>query len=245
MVTLRDKRFSLSLTAALFMSVTASAWSFDLKGGHVMMEAGVFNNSQGKSQNIYIRDLLGDRFSVSRHHDTSGLFGIGYLLNGPTYSLFHLSYGINAFYLPKTSVKGTITQEFLYTNLAYRYGVSHVPIYATLRATSPHHSDQYALTFDAGVGPNMNMGTGYRDHSIDNGITFPDHAFLNRTRTTLSGMAGVGLQFNHVIGNAPVEVGYRFFYLGDGRLHRRTSDLLNTLKTGESYANALVFKVIV
>lgn len=226
--------------ASLLLLVATPALSFDLKGGHVLLQAGAFRSSQGHSQNIYIENLLGDRFDLTKHKGSNGLFGIGYMIPGVSDDLFDLAYGVNAFYLPKTSVQGTITQEFLYTNLAYHYGISHVPIYATVKATVNHHSDQYALTFDAGVGPNFLMTTTYHDWSIDGGVTFPDRAFLSNTQTKLSGMAGVGLKFNHVIGSAPVEIGYRFFYLGEGRLERRTNQLLNTLKTGDIYANALV-----
>lgn len=240
MVASIGNRIRVGSAAVLLLATTTQALSFDLKGGHVVLQVGAFSSSQGKSQNIYIQNLLGDRFNITKHHDSSGLFGIGYLLNGASYNLFNLSYGINAFYLPKTSVQGTITQEFLGTNLAYRYGISHVPIYATVKATVNHHSDKYAFTVDAGVGPNFHAGTSYRDWSIDGGITFPDHAFLSNTRTTLSGTVGVGVKLNNVIGSAPVEIGYRFFALGDGRLQRRTNQLLNTLKTGEAYANALV-----
>ncbi len=245
MVASTGYRIRVGSAAVLLLATTTQALSFDLKGGHVVLQAGAFSSSQGKSQDIYIHNLLGDRFSVTKHHDSSGLFGIGYVLSGPSYSQFDLSYGVNAFYLPKTSVQGTITQEFLYTNLAYRYGISHVPIYATLKATFNHHSDKYAFTVDAGVGPNFHMTTAYHDWSIDGGITFPDNAFLSNTRTTLSGMAGVGVKFNNVIGSAPVEIGYRFFALGDGRLQRRTNQLLNTLKTGGAYANALVVTLTV
>jgi hypothetical protein len=226
--------------AALLFLLTTQALSFDLKGGHVLLQAGAFKSSQGQSQNIYIKNLLGDRFDLTKRNDSNGLFGIGYMIPGASDDLFDLAYGVNAFYFPKTSVKGTITQEFLYTNLAYHYGISHAPIYATVKATVTPHSDRYALTFDAGVGPNFHMTTTYHDWSIDGGVTFPDQAFLSNTQAKLSGMAGVGVKFNHVIGSAPVEIGYRFFYLGEGRLERRTNQLLNTLKTGDVYANALI-----
>lgn len=231
--------------AAFLLLATTPAWSFSLEGGHVILQAGAFRSTQSQSQDIYIENLLGDRFTATRRHDSSGLFGLGYMLNGASYSAFDLAYGVNAFYLPKTSVQGTITQEFLYTNLAYRYGVSHVPIYAAVKATFNNQSDKYAWTVDAGVGPNFHMTTTYHDWSIDDGETYPDHAFLSHTRTTFSGMAGVGVRFNNVVGSVPLEIGYRFFYLGEGRLQPRTNQQLNTLKTGEAYANALVATLII
>ncbi len=237
------KKLRLSSIAALIL-VSTQTFSFDLKKGHILLEGGANFSTQGKAQNIYINSLLGDRFSVTKRNDSNGLFGLGFLVDGPQHHLFDFAYGVNAFYLPNTSVQGTITQEFLFTNLAYRYNVTNVPIYASIKASTNHFSDKYAVTVDAGIGPNFKFST-YHDWSLDNGFTFPDRAFLSGTSTTFSATGGIGLKVNNAIGTVPVEVGYRFFYLGSGQLQRRTNQILNNLKTGNTYSQAVVVTVII
>jgi len=73
----------------------------------------------------------------------------------------------------------------------------------------------------------------------------PDNAFSSHNNVTFTAMAGVGLKLNNIFGRAPLECGYRFFYLGQGDLSKNTDQLLNTLKTGNNYANALICSVIV
>lgn len=236
----------LTICLSVFLCcLTTQALSFSLKNGHALLEGGVYFSSQGSAQNIYIQDLLGDHFSVTKSSDTKAFFGIGYLLNGPEYKKFDLSYGINAFYLPTAHVQGEITQEFLYSNLAYNYGVNHFPIYAEMKADIKTHTDKMNVTLNAGIGPNFMSTTGYNDWSIDDGETYPDHAFNGRTTTQFSATAGIGLKMNHLLGNFPVEIGYRFFYLGSGSLKRRTTQLLNELQTGTDYAQSIVLTVII
>jgi hypothetical protein len=237
---------SVGICSAITLLLAAShAHSFDLKGGNVVLQGGAYFSKQGKAQNVYIDTLLGDHFSVTKRNDSNGLFGVAYLLHGPQYQRFNLDYGINAFYLTRTNVKGKIKQEFMYDNLAYQYSLTHVPVYAALKANIINQSDKFGVTVDAGIGPNFKMRNTYRDYSIDNGITYPDRAFNGHTSAVFSATAGVGFKVNNVIGSAPVEVGYRFFYLGDSRLARRTNQLLNSLKTGNSYAQALVVSITV
>ena len=53
-------------------------------------------------------------------------------------------------------------------------------------------------------------------------------------------MAGIGLRVNHVLGDIPLECGYRFFYLGQGELNSANSQIPHHLKTGNSYAQGIV-----
>jgi hypothetical protein len=216
------------------------AWSLNLHEGHPLMQIGGFVTQKSTSQNIGINDLYGDRYQVTKHSDGNVLFGLGYLIDGQTFERFSLSYGLSGFYLAKTNTGGTIEQEHLYTNLAYRYNISHLPVYATAKATVNTNSEGYALTVDAGIGPNFMKQSNYEDYSIDGGITLPDHAFEGHLQTKFSSMAGIGIKINHAIGQRPVECGYRFFYLGAGQLNRRTNQLLNTLDTGNNNAHAIV-----
>ena len=219
---------------------TSQSYAFSINQGHFLLEGGFYSSTQGKDQHIDIQDLIGDQFNVTDKHDTNGLFGLGYLLTGLTTDRFELDYGIKAFYLAPTQVSGTIVQEDLFTNLAYRYEIRHIPLYAAAKARVKTPSEKVSLTFDAGIGPNFLKTNHYNDWSIDNGITLPDHAFYGKSKTVFSATAGIGVQFNNLFGAVPIEVGYRFFYLGQGDFNRRTDQILTILKTGNNYANALV-----
>ena len=93
------------------------------------------------------------------------------------------------------------------------------------------------------------LGLGYtsdfHEKPLDGGITIPDHIFSGRTTTTFSAMAGVGIKLKEVFGQAPLECGYKFFYLGQGSFGKETEQVVNTLKTGNSYANAVMCSLTV
>ena len=232
------------LSASLFL-IGNQVYSLHLPQGHFLLEGGAFKATQGETQKINIEGLVGDLFNVTTRHDSNYLLGLGYLINGYENDRFGIDYGINAFYLAKTQVFGTIDQELLFTNLGYSYSVHHVPVYATAKAHIQTSAEQFALTLDAGVGPNFQRTSNYHDWSIDNGMTLPDHAFSGRSDTTFTATAGVGIKFTPGKNHVPLECGYRFFYLGEGNFNARTAIILNTLKTGNSYAQALVCTVAV
>lgn len=213
------------------------------KQGHFVFQAGGYWSSQGTAQHIDIADLIGDEFTVSQHNDSNGLVGLGYFIDGQQLDRVQLSYGVDFFYLPKTSVSGTVVQENLFTNLSYGYQVTHYPVYASARAKTDLPINHLALTVDAGIGPNFMRTGGFAEHSLDGGITLPDNAFSGHTTTTLSATAGIGLQLAQVFGEMPLECGYRFFYLGRGRLSKETEQIVNDLHTGSAYANAVVCSV--
>ena len=148
-------------------------------------------------------------------------------------------YGINAFYLAKTDVTGNVIQENLFTNLSYKYNLTHYPVYVIAKSTIKTKFPQYALTIDTGIGPNFIKADGFQENSLD-GITIPDNIFSSHTSTTFSATAGFGVKVNQVFGSAPLECGYRFFYLGQGNFNIATNQVLNTLKTGSNYANAII-----
>ncbi len=232
------------ILATALLNFASSSFSFDLKQGHAVVQLGGFISSPGKSQHIDIVDLIGDQFTVTNHQNSNALVGLGYFIDGPVQPAFNLAYGINAFYLGKTSVNGNIIQENLFTNLAYRYDISNLPIYAAAKATIPTKNSRVAATLDAGIGPNFITTRNYRDSPLDN-ITLPDNAFSEHTQTTFSATAGIGVKINRVFGEHPLECAYRFFYLGQGQLAKNNSQLLNTLNTGNTYANALLCSITV
>jgi hypothetical protein len=207
------------------------------------IQLGGFIASQGKAQNIDITGLIGDHFSVNKHNNSNnsnGIVGLGYYLDDQETNRFTVSYGINAFYLARTGVNGLVTQEQLFTNLSYRYSITNYPIYFGTKALIKNKaSDKFNLTLDAGIGPNIITTSSVNETSLD-GITIPDKTYSGRTTATFSAMAGVGIQMNNVFGHAPLECGYRFFYLGRGSFNKLNNQLINTLNTGNGYANALL-----
>jgi hypothetical protein len=247
---MQSKGILLGLSACLLGSAVATAGEMGAQAqktrffhGTASFSLGAFWASQGKTQHINIQGLIGNDYTVSKKNDQNALLGLGYFLDGTDHSAFKLSYGINAFYLAKTNVRGSVFQEGLFENLAYQYNVSHLPVYAALKAMLNNNSDKYTVTVDAGIGPNFMTTSNYSESSIDGGITLPDNAFLGHTTAVFSATAGIGVKFNNILVNGPIELGYRFFYLGQGDFNTRTNQLLDTLQTGNSYANALVLTI--
>ncbi|WP_412754884.1 hypothetical protein [Legionella donaldsonii] len=235
---------SKGIILASLLAITPPSFALDLTKGQKILQLGGYLNHSGKTQFIGIEDLIGDRFTVSKHHDGNLVVGLGYLFNHPVKKAIQLSYGINVFYLTKTQVKGQVIQEDLFENLAYKYGLSHVPVYAAAKASIDNPANHYGITFDSGIGVNILTTSSFHEESLD-GITLPDHAFSGHSQVTFSAMAGFGVKMNNVFGHAPLECGYRFFYLGQGKFKKQTNQLLNNLSTGPSYANALICSVVV
>jgi len=241
----KSKKFILS---TVILAATTQVWSFDLNNilnhGHTDIQLGNFWSHQGQAQHINIDGLIGDDFTVTDAQGNNGLVGLGYFIDGQDKNLFKMSYGINAFYLAKTAVSGNVVQEGLFTNLSYGYHVTHFPVYAAAKATIDTKSTRYAWVIDAGVGPNFSSTSAFQEQSLDN-ITIPDRIFSGRTTTAFSATAGVGLKLNNVFGKRPLECGYRFFYLGQSHFNKESNQLLNTLTTGNNYANAVVCAVTI
>lgn len=228
-----------SLSAVPVLAAESSSQSFFPKG-HLVLQVGAFKAYQGRSQNIGIDSLIGDRFTVTDHTDQNILFGLGYFMDGISREKVNLSAGVNAFFLPYADVKGNVIQEDLFTNLSYRYSIINVPIYLAAK-TLFVMNDKQSVTIDLGVGPNIISTSDFNENSLDGGVTLPDNIFSGKTSVAFSGTVGVGVRFNKVFGSSPLEVGYRFFYLGQGSFKKESSQVLTTLKTGNSYANAIVF----
>jgi hypothetical protein len=234
-------RFSRAAASCVFILACTETSAYQISG-HLLLEGGGYYSTAGQSQQVNITGLIGDRFNVTNQHDTNTIFGVGYLVDGPRNARFGIDYGINAFYLAKTKVSGTITQELKFTNLAYNYYVSHLPVYLVAKGHANTNCNHLVVTVDAGVGPNFMNTSQYADSSLD-GITLPDNAYTgNFSTTVLSAMAGIGLKFDG-IEQFPIELGYRFFYLGSGYFNPRTGEILNQLKTGNITAQAIILTV--
>ena len=153
-------------------------------------------------------------------------------------------YGLNLFYFPNTTVNGNITQERLFTNLAYKYTVTNLPVYAGIKALLNTGSTRYNITIDVGVGPNTIRTDSFSETSLDGGETLPDaETFSGVTSVALSATAGIGIKFNNVFHQFPLEINYRFFYLGQSNLNTINNQITTTLHTGNSYANAFFFTI--
>ena len=238
--------FKFKLLMLLPLTLIASeGFAFHLDRGHASMQLGGYVSSEGKAQNIAIQGLIGNHYSVSKGKGSNGLVGFAYLLDGPETKLLHLAYGVDVFYFPgRVPVSGNITQEQLFTNLAYDYKVSSFPVYAEAKANLIGISTEYAVTFDVGIGPNFVNTSHYREHALST-FSLTGNTFSGKSSTTFSAMAGVGLKMNNAFGTAPLECGYRFFYLGQGELRKNTTRLVSTLTTGGMYANALICSLTV
>ncbi len=232
--------FTRIVAAAALTLVCTPASAYQISG-RFLVEGGGFGSTSGQTQNVYITGLAGDKFNVTNHHDDNSVFGVGYLIDGWRKDRYGVDYGINAFYLAKTKVSGNIKQEFEFTNLAYRYYVSHLPVYAFVKGFVNTNYNNLVVTADAGVGPNFMNTNLYQDTSLD-GVTVPDNAYPgNFTNTVFSAMAGFGLKV--MMGEIPVELGYRFFYLGEGSFNPRTNQILTKLQTGNNTAQAMILTV--
>lgn len=233
----------LTLSASVFAGTMGKINPFK---AHLLAEIGGYSALQGKAQNIYIAEnLVGNRYTVSAHNQGSGLVGLGLILDAPQYSpRFDLSYGANVFFLGQTSVRGFIVEEQTFTNLAYDYKLRHIPLYFMLRTAAKTRWDTLKLAVDLGVGPNFMSVSRYRETPL-NTFTLTDINFKDRSNVEVAATAGVGLRFNDREGQIPLECGYRFFYLGRGHFKVNNDQLINTLSTGNNYANAFVCSVII
>jgi hypothetical protein len=214
-----------------------------LKRGTIVLQVGGFKAAQGHTQKIGINGLIGDDFTVKHGHASNVLLGLGYYFDALETDRFSSLYGINAFYLARLAVRGKVIQEQLFTNLSYHYSLTNYPVYAAAKMFIKNSNGKDDITFDLGIGPNFIRTSHFTERSLD-GMTIPDRVFSGQTSIAFSATAGVGIKFNHLLG-LPCELSYRFFYLNQGSLHKKNDELLNTLKTDNRYANALIFSLYV
>lgn len=218
--------------------------NFNSHCSHMIFQVGGFDSYSGRAQNIYIDGLIGDYFTVSDHHQQNFLLGAGYFIDGINQNNFNFMAGIDAFYLANTKVQGIIFQENLFANLDYQYKITNYPIYLAAKTSLNSGIIGDNIMIDLGIGPNIIQISGFNEGSLNGGITIPDRAFSGNTSVAFSATAGIGVQFNHLLGYIPLEIGYRFFYLGQGNLNKINTQIINDLNTGSNYANAIVASVV-
>ncbi|MDX2347162.1 MAG: hypothetical protein QNK11_09860 [Legionella sp.] len=212
---------------------------------YLTLQLGGYFGTQGKSQHITMQEIIGDTFNIKKSTQFNGTVGLGYFFVDPTVRSFEMNYGINLFFLPKTSAYGQIVQEDLFANLSYQYSVTHYPMYFIAKSIFQPLANEYALTLDAGVGPNFTKAAYFEEASLDSGITIPQRTFLSRSDTTFAATAGIGIKKENVFGHAPLECGYRFMYLGKNYLTPSGSQILSKLYTGTMYANAILCAIAI
>ena len=188
---------------------------------HFLLQLGGYWRTQADNQFIQIDGVVGDYFKVNGGAQSNGLVGVGYFLDAKPQSRFKMSYGVNWFYLPKTQVKGAVFQENLFENLTYAYNVTQYPLYGIAKSTiMTAYPDRY-LTLNVGIGPNFMTTSQFQEHSIPDEffVALPNQLFSGKTTTLFTATAGVGIQVDHFFGKAPLECGYQFFYLGNGKFN--------------------------
>lgn len=230
-------RYALYASSLCLLPLTS--FSFTLQHEAIPVQFGAFFPSSGTAQDVNIQGLIGNHYTIKNKSSSNGLFGIGYYVSGLDTDKVHMSYGIDGYYFGTTTVTGFIVQEKLFTNLAYGYHIRNIPIYVAAKGIIKNNNSKYNVTFDAGIGPNFMRTSRYTESAL-NSFTIPANSFSSRDNVAFSVMAGVGARLNNVFGNAPLECGYRFFYLGQGHLNSNNNQILNNLKTGNNYANAVI-----
>ncbi len=247
-----DKSSGLALILLSSMSATASFadgqpvnnFFFDYTKGHLVLELGGFYATQGKAQDIQVQTLVGNHYTVKSHSQGNGLAGVGYFLDGPERDRFKFSYGANVFFLGTTTTKGYIVEENLDTNLAYTYKIQNIPLFFMAKSIVQTKIDKLNLALDVGIGPNFIETSHYKEVPLTL-FTLPDNGFSDNNTAAFAATVGAGLRFNNVAGKIPLECGYRFFYLGQGQFATNNDLIINTLKTGNNYANAVICSVTI
>lgn len=229
----------LALRSLLLFVIAHPAFALEIPNGKLAIEAGLFRTNQGKPQDISIDGLVGDHFTVQDGIQNNGLVGIGYYIPVMDNTL---DVGLNVFYLAKTTIKGSVIQEQQYENLDYRYDVIQAPIYLDVKKHFPM-SESYGFTLDLGIGANIMNLHNYHDEPSDGSNSLPDEAFKSQSNVLFSGSVGVGIELCNLLYHQPIEIGYRFFYLGESSLPGRVPEIQD-LKTGHTYAHSLIATIM-
>lgn len=211
---------------------------------HTNIHLGVSQVLAGKVQDIPVNTLSPAKYTTNNQSNWSGLVGLAVFKDVYTGEKLTFNYGVSAFYLFKQSVSGEVFQARLFNNLGYGYTVQNLPIYLSGKTSINVPNKEQKVVVDIGVGPNIMKISDYHEWRI-NPATRPDNAFKQNISAEFSTTVGVGLRFNHVLGDTPVECGYRFFYLGAHELQVKNMQFMTALSTGSSYANALACTLVI
>lgn len=231
------------------MGLEASNIVDKLKDGEVGIHLGGYWRNPVNEQFIRINGADGDTFTVADGNARSGLFGVGYFLDGMQHQYFNMSFGVDWYYLAKTKVLGTILQENQFENFKYRYDITQYPLYFVAKSqVLPNYFATNPITVDFGIGPNFMQTQNFEQTPIlpESGIFTPivTSLFAGQTSTVFSFTAGAEITVKN-FDEAPLRCGYRFFYLGQGHLKTLNNQILDSLGTGTLYANAVLCSLYV
>lgn len=245
-----QKILPLSLSLCVIGSASAGtmgdATTMPWWAGNLALTLGGYWGTQGEAQHVDINGIIGDDFTVNNRNDGSFLVGLGYYFKHTYPTPWPVKFGIQAFYLDTVNVAGVMVLENEFPNLSYNYHLRHYPLYAmagtTVPVPVPNHP--FALDIDVGIGPNFMDMTHFTVNSLDDGFTIPNSPFPRSHMTTeFSATVGVNVKLPTIMDKWPLSCGYRFFYLGEGNLPPISNQVLTSLETGSTYANALACTV--
>lgn len=212
--------------------------------GKWLLELGGTYSSQSPTQVIAISEgSLGNIHSVYRSKDLRFLTGLGYFFDILVENPLSIGFGPQIYYQGKNNTAGLIFIERAFPNLDYLYQTKNIPFYAALKAKWQGQDEVSSLVFNLGLGPNFVKTKGYYERSLDDGVTIPNQAFSGQSRTHFSAMAGLGLQFKIPNNKFAFEIGYKYFYLGEGALKPRPG-FLNSLTTGYQNTHAFTLSLL-
>ncbi len=217
---------------------------------HVQVQLGdIYIRPSHQDQTIGITDELPDVFSVTSYTNPQRfLFGLGLFFDLPFDCRDTFSLGLDAFYFGQITVKGDILQQQTNDLFRYQYAVTNFPIFAATKATLRNDHELFndmAITLDFGIGPNIQT-TRYNQYPTDSLISIQPSLFFGKN--DLSGIgfaatAGVGLKLDDFLITVPLECGYRFFYLGQGKLSINSNANVETNLAIPSLAQAVVCSI--
>lgn len=210
-------------------------------------QVGAYFGSYGKAQLVDIADLNGNWYTLNKSSPSSVLVGAAYYIDALSRQTYNLQVGLDVFYLPNGSVDGYINleQQPQNQNLSYSYTVQNIPLYFSAKAKTNELNKRFDLIFDVGIGPNFIRTSGYQESPLNTFTLANNQIFSDHNNVSFSAMAGVSARIYNLFGNLPLECGYRFMYLGQGKLATNNSQLLNTLTTGDNYANTIACGVVI
>ncbi|MDF1677465.1 MAG: hypothetical protein P1U32_02080 [Legionellaceae bacterium] len=201
------------------------------------LHIGGFVSSQGINQHVNITGLVGNEYSPSKKNGGNVIVGAGFLRPAGTYETFDVEYGVQIYYLPSVTAGGNIAIENVLPNLAYKYSMSFLPLYANLKLNINTEFEKTKVTLDFGIGPDFMRLNSYREIALTN-ATIPNDFYSSQSQTQFATLFGVGLKSDK-FNNATLELAYRFFYLGNGHFSPNNNLVLTRFKTGPIYANAV------
>ncbi len=209
-----------------------------------VVHLGGFLASNGKAQFLDINDSNGNWYTFNNGTRGNWLFGAGYYLDAFVRESYNVKLGLDWLFLVKTPVQGFINVEQTFQNLSYSYTVQNVPVYFAAKVKYKGLIAHQDWILDFGVGPNFMRTSDYSEKPLTDDTIANNQLFASRNNTTFSAMAGLGIRI-YGAKNAPsLEFGYRFLYLGQGTLAANDNQLINTISTGQNYANMMICGVV-